>query len=89
MEHVKGGGVTLPDFEGMDKQAIIFAKDLQDDLGGVVNAVGGMKRVRVFLQSEIGNGVQLVEVWANDAEEVPSIRSLNQSAAKSDKQSKM
>ena len=70
VEHVKRGRVALEDLLGMEVEPLVFAKHLQHDLGGVEDAVGGVKGVPVLEQRKVSHRLQAVEEGAGDHEEV-------------------
>jgi len=49
---------------------ILVPVHFQNHLGGIVDAVGRMKRVVVLQQGKVGDGVEAIQKWTRDQEKV-------------------
>ena len=70
MREEHGGGVTAPDLEGVDEEAALVRRDVDEELRGVVDLGDCGKRVVALDDGEVRHRVEREEIRAGEAEEV-------------------
>lgn len=74
VEQVDGGGVAKLRLDGADVAPPVVVEEVDEELRGALDRIGGVARVVAPEQAEIRDGLELVEVGAGEHEEVAQHR---------------